>query len=56
MGPARGGPLPGWPLGIPVAITDQSDHKGTIFKPIAGANEDCVNQRLQINQACGAGA
>jgi len=34
LGPAKPGPLPNCPLGIPTAITDQSDHKPDSMTPL----------------------
>ena len=53
LGPAANGPLPSNPFGVPVAITDQSDHVAQTTKQIPNVNEACVNAQLQIGKSCG---
>ena len=53
LGPAKPGPLPNCPLGIPTAITDQSDHKANSLTPLPNVNAACVNAQLQIGTSQG---
>jgi RHS repeat-associated protein len=53
MGPADNGPLPNNPLGIPVAITDQSGQGGGNATLLPNVDPACVNAALQIGKPLG---
>jgi hypothetical protein len=53
MGPAQGGPLPSWPLGIPTVVRDHSSEASTGCLEVPNVNENCVNQQLEIGKSTG---
>lgn len=53
MGPANAGPLPACPCGSATAVVDHSKETGATCYDIPNANEDCVNNELQIGKSLG---
>jgi len=54
MGPARGGPLPSSPIGIPTKIVDSSaDVPKATCNKLDCIDETCVNKELQIGKDTG---